>query len=79
MWCDYVCVCVFARVRKGVLDEGFSLLIPAPEEHVHRSADPWDVPGLWGASRRADTLQTKRRTQESGRRSSKGRAWLMSS
>lgn len=45
------CVCArafvrAARVGRGVLAEGF---IPAPEEHVHRSVDPSDVPWVWSA------------------------------
>lgn len=48
VWCDCVCVCVCARgaCEEGVLAEGF---IPAPEEHVRRSADPSDVPWVWSA------------------------------
>lgn len=57
VWCDCVCVCVFAcsrvcvrvRVLRRVLDEGLSLLIPAPKEQVHGSPDPWDDPRVWGA------------------------------
>ena len=75
-----VCVCARLYARRvwggGVLVEGF---IPAPEEHVHRSADPSDVPSVWSQCCCPRALQAKRSPQPSGRRRDEGHAWLMCS
>lgn len=39
----------------------------APEEHVHKSTDPRDVPGVWGAHQDADTFRTMHCTHWSRR------------